>query len=261
MQFKEIYDSSGRIYKDIKTGLLYPSVTTIINCMQKEFEGLNKWSIKKAMEHVQSILDVEDEVIADALNAPNTAKNTAASTGSNFHYLVEEHIKGRADRYVINEPYLSMYNFFKEWIDMYKVRFISSEQIVYNENEFYAGRQDIKCIIDDKVYVVDVKTTKYMHEKKVAMQLSAYYHCNINQDVERVGIIKISKDGFVWKDLTDLVEPAYIAFLGLRDFYFINYMPDFMIERLKQTNGNRFTNKRKRIDTACRKNPNNIIKL
>jgi len=102
-----------------------------------------------------------------------------------------------------------------------KYPFIASihEQTVYNTEHLYAGRYDIKGKYNGKITIFDVKTTGSVNKTECMKQLSAYAHCEGNEDVEQLCLIhlnKKTKQGFSAPIIEENVEKYWHLFLDDR---------------------------------------------
>jgi len=76
------------------------------------------------------------------------------------------------------------------FLEKYPMEFISTETVVKNDKWKYAGRQDGKVIYDKKKSLIDYKTGE-IDKVRCFKQLTAYWQCPENKDVEQVIIIPL----------------------------------------------------------------------
>lgn len=135
------FDETSHIY--LYNGIILTSVTQLLK---------RKWN---------SYVDVPKKILEQA-----------SQFGSNVHSAVECHGKG------LEIPKLSIYEnlCYEEYL-----RLVEKHNIVPLENEKivhcgyrYAGCLDLICEIEGKLCIADVKTTSYVHEEEVQMQMSLY---------------------------------------------------------------------------------------
>lgn len=78
---------------------------------------------------------------------------------------------------------------FIDWVAEFKPEFISSEQMLWNDEFKFAGTRDLLCKLNytkgktkyEGVYVVDYKTSNTIQEKH-KVQVAAYWACGDNTD-------------------------------------------------------------------------------
>jgi len=147
--------------------LYLPSITWIASHMPKGVE-FYKWLASKGWDEAQAI------------------KETAGARGSKVHAAIEILLKEgefsfneqvmnpntgqleelTADEYECVVAFLS-------WYQRYKPEILGVEEVFFNEKRGYAGTIDIRCIIDGKPCIVDVKTSKEIH-KDYLVQLGGH---------------------------------------------------------------------------------------
>lgn len=120
---------------------------------------------------------------------------TAANRGSNVHYAIEMFNEyGAKECRNDNKPYFDAYLKFAE---EHQVKSIASEIKIFHKKLLYAGTIDTISIIDNKVTLMDYKTTVSLHKKLVAVQLAAYLDSlnSYGLTVEQVAVLQLKKDG------------------------------------------------------------------
>jgi len=151
-------------------------------------------------------------------------KNAAAEKGSKVHRAIEALLKG-AEIHLNDvfpdsngeqgeltveewEAIISFYDWWKEA----KPRLITFEQVVYNEEQNYAGTLDLICEIEGEIWIVDFKTSQYIwpsHE----LQVSSYFHAD-EIKAQKMAILQIgyrkNKRGFKFTEVEDKF-PLFLA--------------------------------------------------
>ncbi|MBW2993470.1 PD-(D/E)XK nuclease family protein, partial [Candidatus Woesearchaeota archaeon] len=120
---------------------------------------------------------------------------------------------------------------FVKWHDKYKPITLSTELVVFNENIEYAGTLDYICKIDNKIYIIDFKTSQNIWQEH-KLQLSAYKHCDINAAMRntenviknpKLAILQIgykrNKDGYKFTE----IEDNFKLFLTARGIWLNEY--------------------------------------
>lgn len=140
------------VYK-LKSGLIVPSVTTIIsNNLGWNKNALYKWN------HSEGV----------AGRKFNQALEETAKSGTLAHYLVECEMKGIEPDYSPfkdlpqeqkNQGWLAYQNFLS-WKQTQKIELVHSELSLVSEKHKFAGTLDMVCLLDDKLCLFDLKTSK-----------------------------------------------------------------------------------------------------
>ena len=132
----------GHIY--LKDGIIVPSVSEILHYIFPEkYKGIPNWVLEKKAEY-----------------------------GTKVHYAIEclEQNKKLPNLNFYQELSLGQY---KEIKEKNKIEVIEQETIVSYEYE-YAGRLDMIAFVNNKLCLVDIKTTADLDEESLSWQLSLY---------------------------------------------------------------------------------------
>ena len=189
----------------LKDGTVVPSVTTIIgNNLGWNKNILMAWTKKIALTQGRD----SDEIVEEA-----------ADIGTFTHALVENRIKTKMgikdelpDISSLSKEFLKKakngYMAFCDWEAKWKPdRYVFSELPLVSERHKYAGTIDIIAEKNDKLYIIDIKTSNHLHPEMV-VQLMAYkelFHECVSNDhrpdnpfdnryIEGCSIVKLSKD-------------------------------------------------------------------
>jgi hypothetical protein len=173
---KQINILDTRFYK--RNDKFYPSVTSVLNYFPKNqyFYG---WL--KDVGH-------NAEIIA----------NKAASEGTAVHKAAEKLLKGETINWIDDRGNV-IYNLltwkmilrFADFWNMYKPELIAIEYHLFSDEHEYAGTGDIVCRFEDKVWLLDIKTSNYLHTS-YDLQLAAYANAwneTHNEPITETGII------------------------------------------------------------------------
>lgn len=104
---------------------------------------------------------------------------------------------------------------FRGFYAKYPFTKINTEQIVVNKELKYAGRYDVKGVLDNVVTLFDVKTGSSINKTSAFKQLTAYAHCPGNEDVKQLVIVPLNnttKQGFSAPAIETDVEKYWPAF-------------------------------------------------
>ena len=150
-------------------------------------------------------------------NEAEAIKQAAGDRGSKVHQAIEYLISGkevRMETRFLNkttdqleelslEEYEAIMSFVK-WHDSVKPDIFSSESVVFNDKDGYAGTVDLVCVIDGEQWIVDLKTGQYIWPE-YELQVSAYKHAM--EGNYRLGILQIgyqhNKNGFKFTEIQD----------------------------------------------------------
>lgn len=147
-------------------GRSVPSVTQIMNPLSAKVYG-----------------DIPADVLA-----------RAAERGTQVHKAIEVFVQtGIKD---IEAEYAGYLDGFERWWKQYSPKAILTEQKFVNPILGYAGTADLVCNIDDRLVIVDYKTSAVLNEMLVGVQLEAYRR-GISRvaDIDGVAALHLRKDG------------------------------------------------------------------
>lgn len=153
-------------------------VTTILNEHNKAF--LVGWAASEAYKDARGKSKAEiDEIIKNKTYAHTRKSDSAKDNGSKAHSYVEDFVQTYIDtgKYVratiTDDEVAHSVGRFYDWAESNKVKFIATEETVYDTTLFYAGSFDFICDIGGKVYLGDFKTSKQISDEYYA-QCAAY---------------------------------------------------------------------------------------
>ncbi len=99
---------------------------------------------------------------------------------------------------------------------------LSTEERVVNTQERYAGRADIKSNFENKITIMDIKTSATIDKEKCFKQLAAYAKADGNENVEQLVVIPLNnktQQGFSKPIITDEIDKYYQLFLKDRKIF------------------------------------------
>jgi hypothetical protein len=221
-----------------------PSVTTVLEILDKP--ALATWKAQQAVRalwrsQAEDLVDLtEDEAVKWALAEVRKNRDGAASIGSGVHHLADMALRASESdpkAWQVDEatqPYLDAYRAFSDRYS--RSSFVSSEKMVWSLNG-YAGTYDLLMMIDQELWLLDIKTGKLPRGPypEYALQLAAYRWADWiilegdprtfdMPDIQRTGILHLRPDagysyGYMLYEVPTTYESDYITFLGLLEAY------------------------------------------
>jgi len=123
-------------------------------------------------------------------------KEEAANIGSQVHEWIENYIKGnKPEMPDVREVQIGV-NAFLDWIDKNKVKFLSSERLVYSKKHDYIGTMDIEAKINGKLCLIDIKTSNGLYNT-YSMQTAAYVKADEEESKKKYDgrwLIRLAKE-------------------------------------------------------------------
>lgn len=159
-------------------------VTTFIGIKDKS-KALMTWQQQLITDFLLGKLDakvkIDEDLIVEAVMLSDATRDTAADIGKEIHAWCENYI-----RFKLKQPgFTSMpdipnfpeavtgVNSFLEWEKKHKVKFLSTETIVYSMKHDYVGIEDVTFIADDILCDGDFKSSNGLYNG-VRLQTAAY---------------------------------------------------------------------------------------
>jgi hypothetical protein len=155
-------------------------------------------------------LDRFQELLGEAKTAPRDKLEDAGNIGHQAHTLIEENIKAALTSYggivpihkiesaagITDERVLNCVNAALGWMREHKVRWLSTERMIYSQFYNYAGTMDGLCVVDGKRCIVDWKTSNYLYPE-YAYQTAAYQYAYVEetgQVIQDRWILRLGKE-------------------------------------------------------------------
>ena len=222
-------------------GEIYPSVTTILNSViAKPF--LMYWAVKEAVSYIGENLDrvVNKELIlnnenaskilSEAKKAHEKIKEDAGKIGSESHAIIEKINRGEVfDEKEIQDFDVRLRNSVNAYLSWKKeVSFEPTEPefISYSKKYKYAGMIDCVGKIDNKLVLVDYKTSNNLYPE-YWLQLAGYYGAYSEmfpeQKIVDCYIVRFGKEDGIFeaKNIKDIsiMKGYYKVFLSAFDLW------------------------------------------
>jgi len=207
-----------------KDGKKFPSCTTIISDCTNKGGGLTQWAANCCVEWIRENgfldQDLDYVVTEDQLNearfAYKTVSDTALDVGSEVHNAIEKYLQG--ERYLLlkTEQAKKAFKAFQDWEKENNFVHIEGERTVYGDR--WAGTLDEYCKLNDKLCVIDFKTSKPKNKKtgkgiypEMRYQVAAYRSV-MDDEIRRIAVWEGKKKNTVklkdWYDLGDWMMEA-----------------------------------------------------
>jgi predicted RecB family nuclease len=194
MAFKD----EARFYKI--DGEQYPSVTTIIKCLDKP--ALVPWASKMQREaDALTAATAESpraaaELILASPNAAYAKSAKAADIGTEAHTAVEAYLKGEKQIPKLSEAAESCFQSWLKWWEGSGLKAVGIETVVHSSKYEYAGRIDLLAEKKGKQYVLDWKSGKDIYPE-AHLQNIAYRGALAEMGMETAGgaMLLLSKEG------------------------------------------------------------------
>lgn len=185
-------------YYTLDNVTFFPSVTSILEVYPKGF-GFNQW-------------------LKDVGNNASEIAERAAEQGSRVHNACDQLAKGYELQW-INEAGEGVYSLeewkmilrFKEFIQLSGAKIVHNERSLCSPELGYGGTIDLVIELDGKLWLIDIKTSNYLHtvnELQVAAYAAMY---------NKEGGIPIHQTGILWlkgSTRTDKIDHAKGIYQG-----------------------------------------------
>ncbi|MGY3406079.1 hypothetical protein ACVWZV_002192 [Bradyrhizobium sp. GM5.1] len=171
-------------------------VTTYIGIVDKSRQ-LITWATELYRDYLLSVTGpLTAEHIYEGCGIHEQKKQEAADIGTQAHDWIEKYVKGEQPEMPEQREVQIAVNAFLDWVAANKVKFISSERVVYSKKHDYIGKMDIEAKVNGKLCLIDIKTSSGIYNT-FGMQTAAY----LKADEEESGrkyhgrwIIRLSKE-------------------------------------------------------------------
>lgn len=153
-------------------------VTSFLSIKDRSYP-LMTWAVELFRDHLLSLETVTEADIFYGATLHLEKKKEAADLGTLIHDWCEAYIKYKIGILptlpgMPEDPrVLTAVNGFLDWEKKHKVKFISSERVVYSRKHGYIGTLDIEAMVDGKLCLVDLKSSNSL-QNTVNLQTAAY---------------------------------------------------------------------------------------
>ncbi|MCK9578738.1 hypothetical protein M0R01_04610 [bacterium] len=170
-------------------------VTTFIGIKDKS-KALQIWQQQITADFLLNALDKKQKIDSDkaieAIIQCDIARDTAADIGKEIHAWCEAYIRNKLKQPGFeNVPEIPNFpeavtgvNSFLEWEKEHKVKFISTERVVYSKEHDYMGTMDFEAEIDGILCMGDFKSSNGLYNG-VRMQTAAYAYADMEENTKK----------------------------------------------------------------------------
>lgn len=205
-----------------------PSSTTILKLLNKP--ALLNWAIKITVEYIgKHLQEIQNRLTeTEAIKLLNEAKNEAekikieaGNIGSRVHNWIKEYLI--SNNVSLKPPDIEKpINAFLSWIKKNKFELIKSEHSVWSKKG-YAGTLDIVCKLNNKTYIIDLKTSNGFWDEYI-LQIASYkyaYQEETGVKIKGMGILRLDKETGQpeFRDYTKGYNKAIKSFLHLVKYW------------------------------------------
>lgn len=177
---KQINVLDERFYESTTNpGIYYPGVTTVLEAYYKGY-GYHEW-LKQVGFNADEIL------------------KKAGNQGKNVHAMIDFYLKGLPVKWANNEGGIlwtlaewQMFCKFIEFFNKFNPEIIVNEFQLVSEKLRFGGTIDLVCKINDEIWLIDYKTSNYIHkthELQIAAYSIAWNELNPQYEIKRAGIL------------------------------------------------------------------------
>lgn len=151
-------------------------VTTILNIIDKS-RPLIIWATELARDFLTSCLSngiiIQEKHIYEAAALHEVRKKEAAAIGDEVHEWIEHYVKSEHTEMPGSKEAMIGVNAFLDWEATHKVKFLSSERVVYSMKNKFIGKMDIEAKVDGQLCLIDIKTSNSIYNT-YGLQTAAY---------------------------------------------------------------------------------------
>lgn len=210
----------GRMYKSPRSMETYPSATTVLKLVHKDLKQWAANSVAKwATENWMYLGNKSDE------KAYNQARfrwkdelNLRADVGTNVHAYVEAEHLGQFEFPALNEEEVQIIDQWHDLNQWYSIEPVLSEFQCFREWVGYghAGTADGMWMIDGKLTLVDIKTSKNTYDEHW-MQVAGLgacegYYEDLHPEIPSDGykLTEKNRSDWVWREMPEFEQYALV---------------------------------------------------
>lgn len=148
-------------------------VTTYLGIIDKS-RPLMIWATELFRDFLLDLKEpITEEHIFRGCSLHEERKEEAAAIGDEVHGWIEQYVKGQTPEMPERKEAQIGVNAFLDWVAANKVKFVSSERVVYSRTYDYIGKMDIEAKVNGKLCLIDIKTSNALYNT-YGLQTAAY---------------------------------------------------------------------------------------
>lgn len=210
-----------------------PGVSTLVKPLDWRPDNLMTWASKRTLDGLVELVHGHDgwpdfadgdacyEALNDASLTWRHLRDKAGDRGSAAHDVLEALAEGRPYQQILDRAQAHEKGYCDAviaWWDHRAPRPINSEQVIFSAEHGYAGRFDLRCEVNGRIWLVDLKTSKYIgtayHAQLAGYDLAAT-ECGIGPSDE-LYVLKVNDEG-EFEEVRGCARPD--DFLAAMDIY------------------------------------------
>jgi len=184
----------------------YVSVTSCLGGIMDKPQ-LYYWFKKVTAEAYQAMVkegrEDHEEMLKEAIKASDKIRDLAGDYGSRLHRSIESLILGHPMQSP-DEDLKEDYDAFTEWYEKQDIEMMESELQVFHDDG-WAGTVDFIGTFNGKKYILDWKTSNYIDDVVMPMQMCAYMLA-YGEDIEGIAVVHIKDKKVEVHDYSDIIE-------------------------------------------------------
>lgn len=165
----KFYPDSHQYWVD---GVRKTGVTTYLGIIDKS-RPLVIWATELYRDFLLNLKSVTESDIYAGCTLHEEKKAEAASIGDEAHNWIENYVQGKEVEMPERREVQLAINAFLDWEAANKVKFLSSERVVYSKKHDYIGKMDIEAKVNGKLCLIDIKTANGLYNTNM-LQTAAY---------------------------------------------------------------------------------------
>ena len=177
-------------------GVRKTGVTTYCGIKDKS-RGLIVWATELYRDYLLGQLpNVTEEHVIAGCTLHEEYKAQAGAVGDEVHHWVESYINGEKPEMPSRREAQIGVTAFLEWESANKVKFVTTERVVYSKKHDYIGKMDIEAKVNGKLCLIDIKTSNGIYNE-MYMQTAAYVMADQEESKRKYHgrwLIRLSKE-------------------------------------------------------------------
>lgn len=231
-------------------------VTTICGIKDKSI-GLMSWARELTADFLLTLIEAGKKIgidqVLEAVVQTEIKKEEASDMGTKIHEWVEHYIKFKIKEHGYDKipdmpdipEVISGVTSFLDWEKAHKVKFLSSERIVFSKEHDFIGTLDIEAMVDGRHCLVDLKSSNGLYNS-VRAQTAAYAVADMEETGKKydgrwaIRVSKYSEEEYLKKEERKAEMKKAIARIQGREYKGYPPKPFQVFEAKDLDNGESF---------------------